>query len=77
MLAVNVKGPFIGIKHALPLLRKNGGGSIINILHLRLIGIIHHEAYTTTKGALTLLTKSVGALCEGQHPHQFHPSQHG
>jgi hypothetical protein len=26
MLAVNVRGPFLGIKHALPLLRKNGGG---------------------------------------------------
>jgi NAD(P)-dependent dehydrogenase (short-subunit alcohol dehydrogenase family) len=61
MLAVNVKGPFIGIKHALPLLRKNGGGSIINISSI--CGLIGHqytnEAYTTTKGALTLLTKSV------------------
>ena len=61
MLGVNVKGPFIGIKHALPLLRKNGGGSIINISSI--CGLIGHqytnEAYTTTKGALTLLTKSV------------------
>jgi len=31
MLAVNVRGPFLGIKHALPLMRKAGGGSIINM----------------------------------------------
>ena len=61
MLAVNVKGPFLGIKHTIPLLRKTGGGSIINMSSV--CGIIGHryssEAYTTTKGAVTLLTKSV------------------
>jgi len=31
MLAVNVRGPFLGIKHTLPLMRKNGGGSIISM----------------------------------------------
>ena len=61
MLAVNVKGPFLGIKHAIPLLRAGGGGSIINISSI--CGLIGHafssEAYTLTKGAVTLLTKSV------------------
>jgi len=63
MLAVNVKGPFLGCKHAIPLLRKAGGGSIINMSSQ--CGLIGHrysaEAYTTTKGAVTLLTKSVAA----------------
>jgi len=62
MLAVNVKGPFMGIKHVIPLMRKNGGGCIINMSSI--CGLVGHkfttEAYTTTKGALTLLTKSVG-----------------
>ena len=61
MLAVNVKGPFLGCKHAIPLFRKAGGGSIINMSSV--CGLIGHrytaEAYTTTKGAVTLLTKSV------------------
>jgi NAD(P)-dependent dehydrogenase (short-subunit alcohol dehydrogenase family) len=61
MLAVNVKGPFLGCKHAIPLLRKAGGGSIINMSSV--CGLIGHrytsEAYTTTKGAVTLLTRSV------------------
>ena len=61
MLAVNVRGPFLGIKHALPLMRRNGGGSIINMGSV--CSLIGHkftpEAYTTVKGALSQLTKSV------------------
>jgi NAD(P)-dependent dehydrogenase (short-subunit alcohol dehydrogenase family) len=77
MLAVNVKGPFIGIKHAIPVLRKGGGGSIINMSSI--CGLVGHkfttEAYTITKGALTLMTKSVGVRyakdnirCNSIHP---------
>jgi NAD(P)-dependent dehydrogenase (short-subunit alcohol dehydrogenase family) len=77
MLAVNVKGPFLGIKHAIPILRKGGGGSIINISSV--CGLLGHafttEAYTTTKGALTLLTKSIAVRfakdnirCNSIHP---------
>lgn len=61
MLAVNVKGPFLGCKHTIPFFRKNGGGSIINMSSV--CGLVGHryttEAYTVTKGAVTLLTKTV------------------
>ena len=77
MLAVNVKGPFLGCKHAIPLLRKAGGGSIINMSSV--CGLIGHryttEAYTVTKGAVTLLTKTVAVRyakdnirCNSLHP---------
>ncbi|MFP5204921.1 MAG: SDR family NAD(P)-dependent oxidoreductase [Acidobacteriota bacterium] len=77
MLAVNVKGPFLGIKHALPILRRGGGGVILNMSSI--CGLVGHrytnETYTTTKGALTLLTKSVAARyardnirCNSIHP---------
>jgi NAD(P)-dependent dehydrogenase (short-subunit alcohol dehydrogenase family) len=77
MLAVNVKGPFLGTKHAIPLLRKAGGGSIINISSV--CGLLGHafttEAYTLTKGAITLLTKSIAVRyakdnirCNSIHP---------
>ena len=63
MYGVNVKGPFLGIKHALPVMKKIGGGSIINMSSM--CGLIGHmytpEAYTTTKGAVQLLTKSVAS----------------
>jgi NAD(P)-dependent dehydrogenase (short-subunit alcohol dehydrogenase family) len=32
IMAVNVKGVFLGTKHALPAMRRAGGGSIINII---------------------------------------------
>jgi NAD(P)-dependent dehydrogenase (short-subunit alcohol dehydrogenase family) len=77
MLAVNVKGPFLGTKHAIPLLRKGGGGSIINMSSV--CGLIGHkyttEAYTITKGAVTLLTKTIAVRyakdnirCNSIHP---------
>ena len=77
MLAVNVKGPFLGCKHAIPLLRKAGGGSIINMSSV--CGLIGHryttEAYTVTKGAVTLLTKTIAVRyakdnirCNSLHP---------
>jgi NAD(P)-dependent dehydrogenase (short-subunit alcohol dehydrogenase family) len=77
MLAVNVRGPFLGIKHALPVMRKAGGGVILNMSSV--CGLIGHaytnETYTTTKGALTMLTKSVavrygkdGIRCNSLHP---------
>jgi cyclopentanol dehydrogenase len=77
MLAVNVKGPFLGIKYALPIMRKAGGGVILNMSSVS--GLIGHkftnEAYVATKGALTLLTKSVAVRyakdnirCNSVHP---------
>jgi NAD(P)-dependent dehydrogenase (short-subunit alcohol dehydrogenase family) len=77
MLAVNVRGPFLGIKHSLPIMRAAGGGVILNMSSI--CGLIGHrytnEAYTTTKGALTLLTKAVAVRyakdnirCNSIHP---------
>lgn len=63
MYAVNIKGPFLGIKHVLPIMKSIGGGSIINMSSV--CGLIGHlytpEAYTTAKGALTTLTKAVAS----------------
>ena len=77
MLAVNLKGPFLGIKHVLPIMRRSGGGTILNMSSI--CGLVGHkytnEAYTATKGALTLLTKSIAARyakdnirCNSVHP---------
>jgi NAD(P)-dependent dehydrogenase (short-subunit alcohol dehydrogenase family) len=77
MIAVNVRGPFIGIKHALPIMRAGGGGVILNMSSV--CGLVGHkftnETYTTTKGALTLLTKSIAVRyakdnirCNSIHP---------
>jgi NAD(P)-dependent dehydrogenase (short-subunit alcohol dehydrogenase family) len=77
MLAVNVKGPFLGCKHCIPALRRRGGGSILNMSSV--CGLVGHryttEAYTVTKGAITLLTKTIAVRyakdnirCNSLHP---------
>lgn len=63
MYEVNIKGPFLGIKNVLPIMKEIGGGTIINMSSV--CGLIGHkftpEAYTTAKGALTTLTKAIAS----------------
>ena len=41
MMAVNVRGVFLGMKHAVPLMRRGGGGSIVNLSSIA--GVIGHR----------------------------------
>jgi cyclopentanol dehydrogenase len=77
VMAVNAKGVFLGTKHAIPALRRAGGGSIINISSTAgLVGAPGFTAaYTATKGAVRLFTKSTaiqhakeGIRCNSIHP---------
>src|SRR5437870_6479901 len=77
VLAVNAKGVFLGTKHAIPAMRQAGGGSIINISSTAgLVGAPGGTAaYTATKGAVRLFTKSTaiqhakeGIRCNSVHP---------
>ena len=77
MMEVNTCSVFLSTKYAIPVMRRQGGGTIINTSSI--CGLIGHmntpEAYTATKGAVTLLTKSVAARygkdnirCNSIHP---------
>lgn len=78
MMRVNVRSVFLGIKHALPIMRKQKRGSIINMSSI--CGLVGHkytpEAYTTSKGAITLLTKSTAVRYAktGVRINSLHPS---
>jgi meso-butanediol dehydrogenase / (S,S)-butanediol dehydrogenase / diacetyl reductase len=60
VMAVNVRGVFLCTKHALPLLRRAGGGSIINVSSA---GGFWAEpglaAYNASKGAVLALTRAI------------------
>jgi cyclopentanol dehydrogenase len=60
IMAVNVKGVFLGTKCAIPALRRAGGGSIINISSVAGLvgGPQNTAAYSATKGAVRIFTKS-------------------
>jgi NAD(P)-dependent dehydrogenase (short-subunit alcohol dehydrogenase family) len=59
VLAVNVRCVFLGIKYAIPALRKNGGGSIINMASVSgLTGGAGTSAYNASKHAVIGLTRS-------------------
>jgi len=77
MYGVNIKGPFLGTKYVIPVFKAGKGGSIVNMSSV--CGLVGHkytpEAYTTTKGAVTLLTKSIAVRygkfnirCNSLHP---------
>ena len=60
LMDVNAKGVFLGMKHAIPLMKKAGGGAIVNISSVS--GFVGqngiHMAYNASKGAVRLMTKS-------------------
>ena len=59
VMNVNATGVFIGTKLALPLMRPTGSGSIINISSTSgITGSPFEGAYTGSKGAVRLFTKS-------------------
>jgi cyclopentanol dehydrogenase len=65
VMDVNVKGVFLGTKHAVPEMKKSGGGSIINTSSIfGLVGSDGWAAYHASKGAVRLLTKAT-ALAHG------------
>ena len=64
---VNSKGVFLGVKTALPYMKASGGGSIVNISSMAgIVGVPGISAYTASKGAVRLLTKSI-AIEYGAH----------
>jgi cyclopentanol dehydrogenase len=77
IMAVNVKGVFMGVKFAIPAMRRAGGGSIINISSTAgLVGSPGETAaYSATKGSVRLFTKSIAVQhasenirCNSIHP---------
>jgi NAD(P)-dependent dehydrogenase (short-subunit alcohol dehydrogenase family) len=77
IMAVNVDGVFLGTKHAIPLMRKGGGGSIVNLSSvLGITGTPMISAYTTSKAAVRLFTKCTALECatDGIRVNSIHPA---
>jgi NAD(P)-dependent dehydrogenase (short-subunit alcohol dehydrogenase family) len=77
LMAINLKGVFLGTKHAIPAMRRAGGGSIINISSTAgLVGSPGEtSAYIASKGGVRLFTKATAIQhakdkirCNSVHP---------
>ena len=68
VMAVNVRGVFLGCKYAIPAILEGGAGSIINIASfVAILGCsVPQDAYTASKGAVLALTRSLAVQFAGQ-----------
>src|SRR6202022_2042488 len=60
---VNLKSAYLAMKHVIPVMEKQGGGSIINIssiASIRHLGI-SYVSYGTTKAAMNMITNTTAA----------------
>ena len=76
VIAVNQTGPFLGMRAAIPAMRRRGGGSIVNISSaLAEVGYGESASYTASKGALSALTRTVAVELarEGIRVNVVHP----
>ena len=62
IMAVNVRGALLGMKHVAPAMLAQGSGSIVNVASVAgLRGRVSSHVYTASKGAVLALTRSVAA----------------
>lgn len=77
LMAVNARGNFLGMKYAIPVMQKAGGGSIVNMSSMS--GIVGqefvHMGYNGAKGAIRLMTKSAAVQYgkDGIRVNSVHP----
>ncbi len=60
LMAVNVKGVFLACKHAVPVMRRQGGGVIVNTAsNAASVGLRRRAAYVASKGAIAAMTRAL------------------
>jgi NAD(P)-dependent dehydrogenase (short-subunit alcohol dehydrogenase family) len=60
VLNVNVRAMFLTVKHAVPLMRRNGGGAIVNVASAQATASqANVVAYTASKGAIVAMTRAM------------------
>src|SRR6266404_5511635 len=60
LMATNVRGVFLCSKYAIPVMKRNGGGTIVNTASVvAAVGIANRAAYCASKGAVAALTRAI------------------
>ncbi|MBM4761170.1 glucose 1-dehydrogenase [Bacillus sp. B15-48] len=58
IMSINAAGTYLGMKHVIPEMKKNGGGSIVNISSIAAYVATGGAAYAGSKGAVLSMTKN-------------------
>jgi NAD(P)-dependent dehydrogenase (short-subunit alcohol dehydrogenase family) len=69
VFAVNLKSAYFAMKHVIPIMEKQGGGSIINIssiASIRHLGV-SYVTYATTKAAMNQMTRTTAVEFASKH----------
>jgi meso-butanediol dehydrogenase/(S,S)-butanediol dehydrogenase/diacetyl reductase len=60
LMATNVRGVYLCCKYAIPVMRAQGGGVIVNVASVvAAVGIRNRAAYVASKGAVAALTRAI------------------
>jgi NAD(P)-dependent dehydrogenase (short-subunit alcohol dehydrogenase family) len=59
IFAVNLRGMWLACKHALPVMREQGAGSIVNISSMAVLEAYPYVGYKTTKSGVIALTENL------------------
>ncbi|TWI45649.1 NAD(P)-dependent dehydrogenase (short-subunit alcohol dehydrogenase family) [Pseudomonas duriflava] len=76
IFAINVDGMFLGMKHAMPLIKQSGGGSVINLSSAAAMKPYENmAAYCGTKAAIAQITKvaAMEGAKDGIRVNSLHP----
>ncbi|MGH2888699.1 MAG: SDR family NAD(P)-dependent oxidoreductase [Solirubrobacteraceae bacterium] len=76
VIAVNQTGSFLGIKHAVPLMRRRGGGAIVQVSSTFAVrGVAMLAAYTASKGAVAALARhaAIAYAADNIRVNSIHP----
>ena len=77
LMAVNARGTFLGMKHAIPEMQKAGGGAIVNVSSIS--GFVGqefvHMGYNAAKAAIRMMTKAAAVQYaeDGIRVNSVHP----
>src|SRR6478609_8233634 len=66
VFAVNLKSAYLSMKHVIPVMQRQGGGSIINIASIRHLGI-SYVTYAATKAAMNQMTRTTAVQYAPDH----------
>jgi 3-oxoacyl-[acyl-carrier protein] reductase len=67
LMGINLRGVYLGCKHAIPEMLKNGGGAIVSTASdAGLRGSAFLSAYCASKGGVVMLTKALAVEWAGQ-----------